>query len=138
MRETRKATALSVAEEGVGVLVELQMERLLTPYTLQNDEELVETVRAMIFENSPDGVVAALGAMRERPDSTPLLGEIGVPTLVVGGEEDGISSPEVMDAMAAKIPSAHHVTIPRAGHLSNLEAPEKFNAILADFLRSIR
>ena len=40
--------------------------------------------------------------------------------------------------MAAKIPGAHHVTIPRAGHLSNLEAPEKFNAILADFLRSIR
>ena len=64
MRETRNETALSVAEEGVGVLVKLQMERLLTPYTLQNDEELVENVQAMIFENSPDGVVAALGAMR--------------------------------------------------------------------------
>jgi 3-oxoadipate enol-lactonase len=138
MREIRKETALSVAQEGVGILVRLQMERLLTPYTLQNDEELVETVRAMIFENSPDGVVAALGAMRERPDSTPLLGEIGVPTLVVGGEEDGISPPEIMGAMAAKIPGAHHVTIPRTGHLSNLEAPEMFNAILADFLRSIR
>src|SRR5215203_1340570 len=88
MREIRNEMALSVAREGVEVLVELQMERLLTPYTLQNNEELVESVRAMIFENSPDGVVAALGAMRERPDSTPLLGEIGVPTLVVGGEED--------------------------------------------------
>jgi 3-oxoadipate enol-lactonase len=138
MRETRNETALSVAEEGVGVLVELQMERLLAPDTLQNDEELVENVRAMIFENSPDGVVAALGAMRERPDSTPLLGKIGVPTLVVGGEEDSISSPEVMGAMAAKMPDARHVTIPRTGHLSNLEAPEKFNAVLADFLQSIR
>jgi 3-oxoadipate enol-lactonase len=113
------------------------MERLLTPYTLQNDEELVENVQAMIFENSPDGVVAALGAMRERPDSTPLLGEIGVPTLVVGGEEDSISSPEVMGAMAAKIPGASHVTIPRAGHLSNLEAPEMFNTALNEFLKSI-
>ena len=111
------------------------MERLLTPHTLQNDEELVESVRTMIFENSPDGVVAALGAMRERPDSTPLLGEIGVPTLVVGGEEDGISPPEVMGAMAAKIPGASHVTIPQTGHLSNLEAPEEFNAALADFLQ---
>jgi pimeloyl-ACP methyl ester carboxylesterase len=63
MRETRNETALSVAEEGVGILVDLQMERLLAPYTLQNDEELVENVRAMIFENSPDGVVAALGAL---------------------------------------------------------------------------
>ena len=138
MRETRKEMALSVAREGVGVLVDLQMERLLTPDTLQNDEELVERVRAMIFENSPDGAVAALGAMRERPDSTPLLGEIGVPTLVVGGEDDGISPPEIMGALAAKIPGARHVTIPQTGHLSNLEAPEEFNAALSDFLKSIR
>ncbi len=138
MRETRKEMALSVAREGVGVLVDLQMERLLTPDTLQNDEELVERVRAMIFENSPDGTVAALGAMRERPDSTPLLGEIGVPTLVVGGEDDGISPPEIMGALAAKIPGARHVTIPQTGHLSNLEAPEEFNAALSDFLKSIR
>jgi 3-oxoadipate enol-lactonase len=95
-------------------------------------------VRTMIFENSPDGVVAALGAMRERPNSTPLLGEIGVPTLVVGGEEDGIITPEVVGAMAAKIQGARHVTIPRTGHLSNLEAPDKFNAAVADFLQSIR
>ena len=87
----------------------------------------------MILDNSPDGAVAALGAMRERPDSRPLLGEIDVPTLVVGGEEDGISSPEVMGAMAAKIPGARHVTIPNTGHLSNLEAPDKFNASLSDF-----
>ncbi|HEX6709469.1 MAG TPA: alpha/beta fold hydrolase [Rubrobacter sp.] len=138
MREARNEMALRVAQEGVEVLVELQMERLLAPATLQNDEELVENVRAMILENSPDGAVAALGAMRERPDSTPLLGEIGVPTLVVGGEEDGISTPEVMGEMAAKIPGANHVTIPNAGHLSNLEAPEKFNAALEDFLKDVR
>jgi 3-oxoadipate enol-lactonase len=138
MRETRNEMALRVAQEGVEVLVELQMERLLAPDTLHNDEELVEKVRAMILENSPDGAVAALGAMRERPDSTALLDEIGVPTLVVGGEEDGISTPEVMGAMAAKIPGAHHVTIPNAGHLSNLEAPEQFNAALEEFLKSIK
>src|SRR3712207_7777695 len=43
-------------------------------------------VRTMILESNPNGVVAALGAMRERPDSTPLLGKIEVPTLVIGGE----------------------------------------------------
>ena len=135
MREARNEMALSVAREGVEALVDLQMERLLAPDSL-NDDDLVKNVRAMILESSPEGAVAALGAMRERPDSTPLLGEIGVPTLVVGGEEDGISSPEVMSAMAAKIPEAHHVTIPRAGHLSNLEDPEGFNAALNKFLKS--
>src|SRR5215213_3572826 len=137
IRETRNEMALHVAQEGVGVLVKLQLERLLAPDTLHNDEEVVEVVRAMILDSSPDGAVAALGAMRDRPDSTPLLGEINVPTLVIGGEEDGISSPEVMGAMAAKIPGARYVSIPRTGHLSNLEAPEKFNAALSDFLKSI-
>jgi pimeloyl-ACP methyl ester carboxylesterase len=136
MREIRNEMALSVAREGVEVLLELQMERLLSPESLQ-DEGLVEKVRAIILENSPDGAVAALGAMRERPDSRPLLGKIDVPTLVIGGEEDGISSPEVMGAMAAEIPGASHLTIPNVAHLSNLEAPEQFNAALSDFLKGL-
>jgi pimeloyl-ACP methyl ester carboxylesterase len=134
IRESRKEMARRVAEEGVEVLVELQMERLLARDTLENDEEVVEQVRAMILESAPGGVVAALGAMRTRPDSTALLAEIEAPTLVIGGEEDGISSPEVMGAMAQKIPNSRHVTLPRAGHLSNLENPEGFNAALREFL----
>jgi pimeloyl-ACP methyl ester carboxylesterase len=137
MREVRNEMALRVARDGVEVLIELQMERLLSSESLQ-DQGLVEKVRAIILENSPDGAVAALGAMRERPDSRPLLGEIDVPTLVVGGEEDDISSPEVMGAMAAEIPGASHLTIPNVAHLSNLEAPEKFNAVLDDFLKGLR
>jgi 3-oxoadipate enol-lactonase len=135
MKENRKKMARRVADEGVGVLIELQMQRLLAPGTLEGNESVVEKVRAMILESNPNGVVAALGAMRERPDSTPLLGEIEVPTLVIGGEEDEISSPEVMGAMAEKIPDSRHVTLPGAGHLSNLEAPEDFNAALKEFLR---
>ena len=134
MKENRKTIARRVAEEGVEVLVELQMPRLLARDTLQNNEKVVERVRDMILESSPNGVVAALGAMRDRPDSTPLLGEIKVPTLVIGGEEDGISSPDVMAAMAEKIPDSRHVTLPRAGHLSNLEDPEGFDAALREFL----
>ncbi len=137
MRENRKEMARRVAEEGVGVLIELQMERLLARNTLEKDEEVVKKVRAMILESNPSGVVAALGALRERPDSTPLLGKIGVPTLVVGGEEDAISSPEVMGEMAAKIPDSRHVILPGAGHLSNLEAPEGFNAALRGFLEKL-
>jgi len=135
-RETRKEMALRVAREGIGVLVELQMGRLLSPRTRAEDENLVEKVRAIILENTPDGAVAALGAMRERPDSTATLGQIGVPTLVIGGGEDTISSPEVMGEMAAKIPDARHVTLPDVGHLSNLEDQGGFNEALGEFLES--
>src|SRR5215212_8242870 len=53
IRANRKNMARRVAEEGVEVLIELQMERLLARDTLENDEAVVEKVRAMIFESSP-------------------------------------------------------------------------------------
>jgi pimeloyl-ACP methyl ester carboxylesterase len=134
VKEMRRETARRVAEEGVEVLPKLQMGRLLAPGTLENEEDVVETVRAMILESSPDGVVAALGAMRDRPDSTNLLSKINVPTLVLGGAEDALSTPEVMGEMAEKISNSRHLTLEEAGHLSNLEAPKEFNAALKDFL----
>jgi pimeloyl-ACP methyl ester carboxylesterase len=137
VRESRKDMACRVSEEGVGVLIELQMERLLSPATLQNDPMIVEQVKSIILESSPDGVVGALGAMRDRPDSTPLLPEIEIPTLVISGEEDGISSPEVMGEMAQKTPNSEHHTLPGVSHLSNLEAPGEFNATLKEFLKSL-
>lgn len=137
VRENRKNMARRVAEEGVEVLIDLQMQRLLSPRTLKNSDEAVELVRAMILESTPDGVASALGAMRDRPDSTPLLPELRVPTLVIGGEDDAISSPDVMGAMAEKIPDSRHVVLPSAGHLSNLEAPEEFNDAMKNFLTEL-
>ncbi len=133
-KENRRELARRVAEEGVEILPKLQMERLLARDTLENKKDVVESVRDMILESSPDGVVAALGAMRERPDSTDLLGKINVPTLVLGGAEDALSTPGVMAEMAKKIPDSRHLNLPKAGHLSNLEASEEFNAALEDFL----
>ena len=137
-RETRKEMALRVAQEGIGVLVDLQMGRLLSDRTRTHNRDLVEKVKEIILQNTPDGAVAALGAMRERPDSTETLAQINVPTLVVGGGEDAISSPEVMGEMAARIPGARHVTLPGVGHLSNLEDPDGFNEALMEFLESAR
>lgn len=137
IRSTRKELALRVAGEGIAILPEIQLERLLSPQTRENDAGLVEKVRAIILENTPDGAVAALGAMRERPDSTATLGQISVPTLVIGGEVDSISSPEVMDEMAGKIPGSRHVTLSKAGHLSNLEDPDGFNGAVKKFLAEL-
>ena len=69
-----------------------------------------------------------------RPDSTPLLSSIHVPTLVVVGDEDAVTPPPASEDMHRAIPGSELVRIPRAGHLSNLEQPELFNAALAAFL----
>ena len=75
--------------------------------------------------------------MRDRPDCTDLLEKINVPTLVVGGAQDALCTPEIMAQMAQKIPDSRHLTFSAAGHLSNLEAPEEFNAALRRFLEEI-
>lgn len=136
-RQGRNETAARIADEGIEAMPDLLTERLLSEHTRRERPETVKRVREMMLEASPEGTVAALGAMRERPDSTPLLGEIRVPTLVIGGEEDTLSGPEEMARMSEAIPESRHITLSEAGHLSNLESPEKFSAALSGFLEEI-
>ena len=55
----------------------------------------------MILANPPRGITDALAGLAARADSTPLLREIRVPTLVVCGEEDVITPPAEAEAMHA-------------------------------------
>jgi 3-oxoadipate enol-lactonase len=63
---------------------------------------------------------------------------LSVPTLVITSEHDTLYAPSVARAMAARIPGAKLVEIPSAGHVSNLEQPERFNAALSVFLHELR
>lgn len=137
LRENRRSLARRVAEEGVGILPEVQMERLLAEGTLKNNPEVVEKVKNMILASSPDGVLGALGAIADRPDSISLLSNIQVPALVISGEHDTLSTPAIMSAMAQKLPNARHTVLSSAGHLSSLENPGAFNAELKKFLGSL-
>jgi len=68
-------------------------------------------------------------------DRQQALGDIRVPTLLVGGEFDRVASPAVMKQMAQAIPRSRYAEIAGIGHLMNLEAPDEFDALLIDFLR---
>jgi 3-oxoadipate enol-lactonase len=86
---------------------------------------------------SPEGAAAALRAMASRRDQTDLLPSIDVPTLIVVGDEDSITPPADAEAMGAKIEGSRLVVIEGAGHLSNVERPERFNRALVEFLRGL-
>jgi pimeloyl-ACP methyl ester carboxylesterase len=94
-------------------------------------------VKALV-ERAPAYAVAwAQRAMAARPDSFDTLRAVAVPTLVVVGEEDTLSPPADAQAMADAVPDARLVTIPAAGHLTAVEAPEEFNAAVAEFLATV-
>jgi 3-oxoadipate enol-lactonase len=97
-------------------------------------EELQRRVRGWIEDQSPEAIAAALLGMAERPDSTPDLATIRVPTLVLTSTEDSMIAPEVSGEMAGLIPQGRLQTIEGVGHLSNLEAPEAFDAALLEHL----
>ena len=115
-------------------IAERMMPKLLGQTTREHNLAVAARVRELATTLTGGDAADMMRAMKNRRDSTDLLGQIRVPTLVVGGEEDAISPPEYLAQMASQISSARHETIRGAGHLSNLEAPESFNAVLREWL----
>jgi 3-oxoadipate enol-lactonase len=64
------------------------------------------------------------------------LGDIRVPTHVICGGEDRLTTPEVARGLASQIPGARLTIIPDAGHLVNIEKPAEFNAAAIGFIRA--
>ncbi len=125
-REAREATLRLIAEGGVAALWE-QMEPKLT----------AAPVDGLAPNRDEARVVNAVKAIRDREDSTALLPEIGVPVLVVAGEEDALIPPAESEAMVAALPNARLVLMPGTGHLPPVERPDDLSAELLAFLEGI-
>jgi 3-oxoadipate enol-lactonase len=108
--------------------------KLLGDTTRNREPHMVDQVRRLIERQTAEGIAAAIVRLRDRPDSTPLLDDIAVPTLVVVGDEDVVTPPSESEQMHARLEDAQLVRIPEAGHLSCLENPAAFNAALGRFL----
>jgi pimeloyl-ACP methyl ester carboxylesterase len=100
----------------------------------QRDERLTAIVRQMIAETGPEAFVRQLQAIMSRPDSRPLLASIRCPTLVLVGDADVATPPELNKEIADGIPGAKLVVIPDSGHLATIEQPEAVNAALVEWL----
>ena len=134
VKERRTSQQGQVREEGTAELVEALLGTLLTKETHASRPEIVEHARRLMSDASPDAVVAALEAMKQRSDATEDLAGLDVPTLVLVGDKDATAPVDVAEEMAQQLPNARLAVIPDAGHLSNLEQPEAFNAELKAFL----
>jgi 3-oxoadipate enol-lactonase len=137
-RRARDEMATLAEREGAAAIAERLLPQLLAPATFAAQPDLVAHVREMINRTPVPGLVGALRALRDRPDSTPTLGTIGVPALVVAGQDDKIAPADGMRAMAEAIPGAQFAVIPAAGHLAPLEQPLATSRALADFLDGLR
>ncbi len=130
-KQSREKNAKLAEEQGPSAIADQMLPKMLSPNA---PAALRDEVRGIIESNDRAGIAAALRAMAARPDSTPLLATIDVPTLVIVGAEDALTPPSDAEAMFNAIPGCRIAEIPGVGHLSNLEAPEAFNAEVTEFL----
>jgi pimeloyl-ACP methyl ester carboxylesterase len=110
----------------------------LTPRFLhrkhQNNEALKRVVRDMAADTGADAFVRQQKAIMSRPDSRPLLASIRCPTLIVVGDGDELTPPELAREICTGISGARLVVVPECGHLSTIEKPDAVNAALAEWL----
>jgi len=99
-----------------------------------SDKVLKADYLAMCHDVGPQAYVRQLQAIMTRVDSRPLLPMIDCPTLVLVGEQDTATPPELSEEMAAGIPSAKLVKIPACGHLSTMERPEAVTKALVEWM----
>jgi len=133
----RDKAAELAKNEGATAVSAGMLPKMLAPQNYESDEELVDFVKEVLGSASLNGVVGALAAMRDRVDSTPMLGDIDVPVLIIHGADDQLIPVAEADAMYKAIPTSELIVIPDAGHLPNLEQPDIFNDAVIDFLEEL-
>lgn len=123
--------------QGAAAVAERMIPKLLSPTTLQAQPEVADHVRRMILGTPLPGLVGALEAMRERPDSTATLRAVNAPTLVLVGAEDALTPPAAARTLAAAVPGAQLTLIPGAGHLPPLEQALVTSRVISEFLQAL-
>ena len=134
IRERRRAQMEVARKRGAEVLAAQMLPAQLGASTRERHPEVVEVVRQMLSRAPVDGIVGALEAMIARPDSTPTLATIDVPTLIIVGEEDTATPPPEARKLHEGIRGSRFELVASAGHLSSLERPAAVNHLLSEFI----
>lgn len=119
-RAARYSVAQSVEKDGPKVVADSMRGRLFAPAT---PADLQEQWFARIAAQPRIGTAACARALGDRADSWPSLATINVPTLIIVGDQDAITPPDLAKEMHAKIAGSHLAMVNDAGHMPPIEQP---------------
>ncbi len=133
--EPAKAARVSLVQKieqyGSAAVVEFYGDKLFGP---KMSTQAKTSVRNMMLRQRPQSLISALLGMAQRPDRSPILDNIGLPTLIISGTADTLIPSSESLFMHRHIRDSAFVDIPDAGHLSNIDKPEEFNRAVNDFM----
>jgi pimeloyl-ACP methyl ester carboxylesterase len=133
-KKSREQQAKRVLEQGMTHAIDSILQSLLSPRTLAEKPDVASRVREMVTTTDPRGAAAAQRGMAARRDYRTDFPNISAPTLIIAGHEDGVRKPIDAESIHQGIPNSRLEVIDNAGHLMNMEQPERFNQVLLEFL----
>ncbi|WP_353235863.1 3-oxoadipate enol-lactonase [Diaphorobacter ruginosibacter] len=131
------ARAALVRDKGEAAMKELAQSspsRWFTERFIQADPQTVARAQSWIAAVNPQGYAGCCDALAGA-DLRERIAGIGIPTLIVAGSADPVTTVADGQFMQQRIPGARLAEVP-ASHLSNLEAPQAFDDALSQFLRA--
>lgn len=130
----REATALDVLEKGSTGLINSFMPKALSATASEQTKQFLQDI---LTTQSPTAIASALRGMALREDTSAILANTTLPTLIITGEQDTLISPQQSQNMHLLAKNSKLVVIPKAGHLSSLEQPSQWNdAVVTMFYKS--
>ncbi len=126
-----------VKSVGIGRFADDFLKAIFSEETFIRLPSIIDMIRNIILKTSPLSVASTLIALAARTDTTQVLPDIKVPTLIMVGEKDTLTTPADALEMKNRIPNSERHIIPNAAHMSNLENTPAFNKHLFDFLEKI-
>jgi len=133
-KKNRDLAIKDTLDRGAGAIIDSMLPKMFSPSTISSNTNLVNQVREIMSNTSDLGIIGALQGMRDRIDSTPLLGQISCPVLIVHGKDDQLIPVGEAELMHQNISNSNLVLVENAGHLLNLEQPDRFNQAVREFL----
>lgn len=138
MKDKRYSTIEDIRINGANNFKGEFLIRVFHKDSLATKKALVEKLRNVVFANSENTIIQGLYALADRFETCTTLDKIKIPTLIICGREDSVTPLDQSQYLHQNIKESVLKIIDQAGHVSNLEQPEKFNEHLSDFLASLR
>ena len=136
-REGWDARIEAVRADGIEPIADRIMAMWFAPSWAAAHPEALAGWRAMLARTPAAGYAAVCEAIRDA-DLTEATARLRLPALCIAGSADGSTPPDVVQALARRLPGARYACLDDVGHLPCIEAPERFAAMLADFHGSLR
>ncbi len=137
-RAMRLRSAEEVEQNGTRDFLHGMVPKLLGATTIAERPDVVATVRRMMDQMTPAGIAAVQRGMAMRPDSRPTLPNISVPTLVLIGAEDTVTTVADAETIRQGIAGSSSAVLPLAGHLAVLEQYEAATEVILKFVDGLK